>query len=213
MSSKNSLIYDLSKHEENSINNRVQKILTDADVSEFDDYEIQTINRFKIICYDLNEKLSKRHSVKRTNKNISGYNLFGKEMFPEITAQYPNLEQKEKLKKVAELWKGSPANIREDYNKRAKLVKPADREMKLAKKQESRERSSSLKKISQHPHSPLTTQNLGKLPHNDVKGSKSKSTDSNGSTGSKSAKRSREIAKMLKGHQKDMEKRQDYNVD
>lgn len=102
----------LHKEIEILIKSRLESILSQLDL---DDTDIE-----KII--NLNEELSKINTRKKTLKNISGYNLFVREMFPEVKNNNQNIPTKDILKIIANFWKEQ--DIKEDYNKRAKFIKP-----------------------------------------------------------------------------------------
>jgi hypothetical protein len=110
----------LHKEIENIITSRLENILSQLDLSEEDLTHI----------LGLNNQLSNNGSNRRIQSNISGYNLFYREMFPEVKADNPDTQTKDILKIIAGNWKEQNQKTKDDYNKRAKTIKPLTREEK-----------------------------------------------------------------------------------
>lgn len=61
---------------------------------------------------------------RKQQSNISGYNLFAREMFSSVKNDNQNLATKDILRIVASLWKEQDQDIKDDYNQKAKSIKP-----------------------------------------------------------------------------------------
>ena len=77
----------------------------------------------------------KHPKEKRKLKNISGYNLFAREMFPTVKVDNPDMKTTEHNKIIGNLWKEQTTDdTKKAYNEREKLISPVTKEKKTSKK-------------------------------------------------------------------------------
>lgn len=92
--------------------------------------------------FNTNKKLSNTNIKK---KSISGYNLFAREMFPDIKRENEGVMAKDVMRTVANLWKDIDQQTKDDYNERAKSIKPKTKEDK--KQRQPNNKSNSKNKV------------------------------------------------------------------
>lgn len=110
----------LHKEVEILITSRLENILSRVELSDEDKENILTIN----------QGLSNINSKRKIQSNISGYNLFARESFPAVKVENDGLLTKDILKIIANMWKELDQEDKNNYNKRAKLIKPKTKEEK-----------------------------------------------------------------------------------
>lgn len=169
----------LHKEIELLINSRLKTILSQLDLNEED---------LKIIL-DLNNELSAQSNKSRKiNNNISGYNLFAREMFPSIKSENEGMPTKDMLRIIASLWKDADQDVKDDYNKRAKSIKPLTKEEK--KQKSSKNNKQAIKNTGKtKKNNDKTKGNTSKLSSNKLPANKSsvKSTPAHSDTEQKSS--------------------------
>lgn len=129
----------LHKEIEIIINSRLENILSQVGLSDEDKDNIFTING----------GLSNINSKKK-NSNISGYNLFCREMFPEVKIENNGLATKDMLRIIASMWKELDQENKNNYNSRAKLIKPKTKQEKKLEKVNAKENKQTVKTINKN---------------------------------------------------------------
>ncbi len=111
----------LHKEIETLIQSRLETIFSQVTLGE-DDLES---------ILHLNKQLSNQSSIRKVNANISGYNLFTKELFPTVKSENEDMTTPDIIKVIANIWKNeTDQQIKDDYNRRAKNIKPLTKENK-----------------------------------------------------------------------------------
>lgn len=119
----------LHREIETIISSRLQQILSQTELSDADSKTI----------LELNDELGK---TKKSIKNISGYNLFFREHFSQVKDDNPGTQTKDMLKIIASTWKEQNQDVKDDYNSRAKIIKPLTKEEKSKNKSNDKKQSS-----------------------------------------------------------------------
>ncbi len=85
--------------------------------------------------FDLNQEIRNQTlKVRKNTSNISGYNLFTREMFSSIKQDNEGLATKDLLRIIASLWnlwKNTDQDIKDHYNFRSKSISPKTKQEKL----------------------------------------------------------------------------------
>ena len=88
-------------------------------------------NRIDEVLEALHQTASEKGRKK--SSNISGYNLFCREVFPDVKEQNMGEATKDLLKIIGPMWRGLDQDQKDEYNERAKTVKPLTAEQKKAR--------------------------------------------------------------------------------
>ncbi len=107
----------------------IEDIIEERFINVLNDLEVENDTRNIII--ETNRKISQTvSSTRKQQTNISGYNLFAREMFPIVRQENEDTTTKDILRIIANLWKESHQDIKNEYNQRAKNIKPLTKEQK-----------------------------------------------------------------------------------
>lgn len=114
----------LQKEIEALVNLRLENILSQINLPDEDKENILVINK----------KLSNISSKRKNSANISGYNLFAREMFPEVKQENEGMPTKDLLRIIASMWQNLDKQEKDNLNERAKSIKPKTKQEKKQNK-------------------------------------------------------------------------------
>lgn len=110
--SEKKIYNDIEKY----VEDRLIAVLNDVDLGDNVNTAILERNRFYSI--------SKSSVNRKQTKNISGYNLFCRELFPSIKEDNEGVATKDLLRIIAATWKEQDQDTKNNFNQRAKSIPP-----------------------------------------------------------------------------------------
>tara|TARA_Y100000361_G_scaffold120011_1_gene111608 strand:+ start:99 stop:413 length:315 start_codon:yes stop_codon:yes gene_type:complete len=85
--------------------NNITKVIIDTFVSKIDNEKKYSLNEFKKLITESFKEIKELKKKKVVKKNPTKYNIFIKEEIQKLRVEFPDLSNKELLKKGAERWR------------------------------------------------------------------------------------------------------------